>query len=58
MKVKKNLIEKVAKGETVLKGEAVEIAKELLKKVLLLNSRNLHSSIKVTKRKYMMFRIA
>lgn len=30
MKVEKNLIEKVANGETVLKGEAVEIAKRII----------------------------
>lgn len=30
MKVEKNLIEKVANGETVLKGEAMEIAKRII----------------------------
>lgn len=35
MKVKKNLIEKVAKGETVLKGEAVEIAKRIIEEGLI-----------------------
>lgn len=31
MKVEKNLIEKVANGETILKGEAVRIAKDILR---------------------------
>lgn len=31
MKVEKNLIEKVANGETFMKGEPVEIAKGILK---------------------------
>lgn len=31
MKVEKNLIEKVAKGETILRGEAVRIAKVIIK---------------------------
>lgn len=35
MKVEKNLIEKVAKGETVLKGEAVEIAKRIIEEGLI-----------------------
>lgn len=35
MKVKKNLIEEVAKGETVLKGEAVEIAKRIIEEGLI-----------------------
>lgn len=34
MKVEKNLIEKVANGETILKGEAVRIAKEIIEKGL------------------------
>lgn len=35
MKVEKNLIEKVANGETVLKGEAVEIAKRIIEEGLI-----------------------
>lgn len=35
MKVEKNLIEKVANGETVLKGEAVEIAKRIIEEDLI-----------------------
>jgi hypothetical protein len=35
MKVEKNLIEKVANGETVLKGEAVEIAKRVIEEGLI-----------------------
>ena len=31
MKVEKNLIEKVANGETFMKGEPVEISKSILK---------------------------
>ena len=35
MKVEKNLIVKVAKGETVLQGEAVEIAKRIIEEGLI-----------------------
>ena len=35
MKVEKNLIEKVANGETVLKDEAVEIAKRVIEEGLI-----------------------
>lgn len=35
MKIEKNIIEKVANGETVLKGEAVRIAKDIVKNNLL-----------------------
>lgn len=40
MKVKKNLIEEVAKGETVLKGEAVEIAKRIIEEGLITKFKN------------------